>query len=187
MEYLHSFNIIHRDLKPANLLVGADWTIKVADFGLSRILKPDQTQTLTVCGTISCSAPEVLRDQRYTIKADIYSFSVCLWTMFARQKPYPNKTDAQIVIAVAIDGRRLAIPSTVPKEMIRMIKLCWQDEASRPNFNFLVSAFENMNLGSPIFPYPTLMDEEEYVPDVGGSLDILPHALKEEDRVLKSI
>jgi len=161
MSYLHNCNIIHRDLKPANLLVTDDWSIKVADFGLSRVLNNAQvTQTLTACGTISCSAPEVLRDQRYSLKADIYSFGVCLWAMFTRKKPYPKKTDAQIVIAVAIEGKRLPIPPKMPKEITKLLKLTWQsDPKGRPTFKFLADSFEAMSLPPPQHPFPVLMTE----------------------------
>jgi len=193
--YLHSFNIIHRDLKAANLLIGEDWSIKVADFGLSRILSNAQmTQTLTACGTISFSAPEVLRDQRYSVKADIYSFGVCLWSMFTRKRPYPKKTDAQIVIAVAIEGKRLGIPMKMPKEMTKLLKLCWQTEPkNRPSFEFLAGSFETMKLNTPYNPYPILMDEEEanFYDSSAGSLVIIsplinskPSAVKETDRLI---
>jgi len=160
MEYLHNANIIHRDLKPANLLVDYEWNIKVGDFGLSRVVSNAQvTQTLTACGTISCSAPEVLRDQRYSLKADIYSFGVCLWAMFTRKKPYPKKTDAQIVIAVAIEGKRLHIPQKMPKEMTKLLKLCWAtDPKARPNFGVLAEAFESLVVPEPPNPVPTFSE-----------------------------
>lgn len=78
MQYLHSCNyflmeklmrtgnIIHRDLKPQNLLVDADWTIKIADFGLART---KILTTMTKVGTPRWVAPEVIRENRYTEKA----------------------------------------------------------------------------------------------------------------------
>ena len=106
MAYLHSFEppILHRDLKTHNLLVGDGWVVKIADFGLSRAVS---AQTMTAAGTpqvwripflvkIVCqfprvsllpcvplltrwqwSAPEVIRQDRYTEKADVFSFGVC--------------------------------------------------------------------------------------------------------------
>lgn len=94
MEYLHSVNIIHRDLKPHNLLVSCllfedfgqrnwpsffhqlndEFVCKVADFGLART---KVSTTMTKVGTPRWVAPEVLRDEHYTEKADVYR-SQCL-------------------------------------------------------------------------------------------------------------
>ena len=91
MNYLHQQKppIIHRDLKTHNLLVDRHWQVKVCDFGLSRITS--QNQTMTACGTPSWTAPEVLRNERYTTKADIYGFGIVVWEMFARADPFPGE------------------------------------------------------------------------------------------------
>jgi len=63
LEYLHARNIVHRDLKPENLLCAtreADSPVKIADFGLSKIVGHDTTLK-TACGTPSYVAPEVLQ------------------------------------------------------------------------------------------------------------------------------
>jgi len=156
MTYLHSQNIIHRDLKPHNLLVADDWSIKVSDFGLSRTLSDAaMTQTLTACGTPSWAAPEVLKEQRYSLKADVYSFGICLWEMCTRDKPYQNMTTPQVVIAVAIEGKRLTIPENIPTEMGYIISKCWQiDTKNRPIFTELVDSFEKMHMQKPLYEFP---------------------------------
>ena len=80
MNYLHRREppIIHRDLKSHNLLVDENWAIKICDFGLSRICEERISRTMTACGTPCWTAPEILRRQRYTSKADIYKFRHCL-------------------------------------------------------------------------------------------------------------
>jgi len=71
--YLHDIGIIHRDLKPENILL-VDKSdipqIKVADFGLSKLTSPGESQYLA-CGTLGYSAPEVLKKEGYNHKADI--------------------------------------------------------------------------------------------------------------------
>ena len=91
MNYLHQQQppIIHRDLKSHNLLVDRHWQVKVCDFGLSRITAQNN-QTMTACGTPSWTAPEVLRNERYTTKADVYGFGVVVWELFARADPFPG-------------------------------------------------------------------------------------------------
>jgi serine/threonine protein kinase len=76
MNYLHKCNpiIIHRDLKSYNLLVDDNFKVKVCDFGLAKHLTQFDQPAMTSCGTPAWTAPEVLRNERYTEKADIYSF-----------------------------------------------------------------------------------------------------------------
>lgn len=56
---------------------------------------------LTVCGTPSWTAPEVMKHQRYTVKADIYSMGICFWEMWHRTLPYDGIAPYQVVIGVA--------------------------------------------------------------------------------------
>eukprot|EP01125_Pyxidicula_operculata_P013198 TRINITY_DN4365_c0_g1_i5.p1 TRINITY_DN4365_c0_g1~~TRINITY_DN4365_c0_g1_i5.p1 ORF type:complete len:543 (-),score=138.68 TRINITY_DN4365_c0_g1_i5:1364-2992(-) len=156
MEYLHKRNIIHRDLKTHNLLVDEDWTVKVSDFGLSRMVSnAQQTQTLTACGTPSWAAPEVLNEDRYSLKADVFGFAICLWQMCCRLRPYGNMTTPQIVIAVAIKGKRLEIPPEVPKQISELINLSWKQEPkSRPSFKELVHRIRIMTLPPPTSETP---------------------------------
>ncbi len=75
MSYLHSLQppILHRDLKALNLLVDKSFNVKVADFGIAR---PRVDDTMTFCGTPKWTAPEVLRMNNYSEKADVFSFGV---------------------------------------------------------------------------------------------------------------
>jgi len=155
MIYLHENNIIHRDLKPGNLLLTQDWKTKVADFGLSRALpNANVTRTLTSCGTITYTAPEVLRDQRYSLKVDIWSFGIIALSLITRTKPYPKMTDAQIVIRV-LAGKRPNIPPKVPKEFTNLIKKCLKnDPKERPSFQQLSRILEQISVPKPQYDTP---------------------------------
>ncbi|EFC47798.1 predicted protein, partial [Naegleria gruberi] len=61
MVYLHSLKIIHRDLKPANILMDANWTAKVCDFGISKIMESTAHTTTLYAGTLFYLAPELLQ------------------------------------------------------------------------------------------------------------------------------
>lgn len=80
--YLHKeceAPIIHCDIKPQNILMDASCSAKLSDFGLAKLMKPDQTKTFTgIRGTRGYVAPEWHRNLPITVKADVYSFGVVL-------------------------------------------------------------------------------------------------------------
>ena len=79
--------LVHRDIKSPNLLVGADDSVKIADFGLSRVQLLNATMTGQK-GTWQWMAPEVLGSQRYAESADMYSYGVVVWELCCRDVPY---------------------------------------------------------------------------------------------------
>ena len=99
VEYCHQNGIAHRDLKPENLLYlneGAeiDNPIKVIDFGLSQLIKPD-TKLKTKVGTAYYVAPEILQGS-YTEKCDIWSMGVILYIFLSGDPPFNGQSDSEI-------------------------------------------------------------------------------------------
>ncbi|CAL5028629.1 unnamed protein product [Urochloa decumbens] len=80
--YLHeecSTQIIHCDIKPQNILLDGNFTAKISDFGLAKLLRTNQTQTITgIRGTRGYVAPEWFKSTGITAKVDVYSFGVIL-------------------------------------------------------------------------------------------------------------
>ncbi|KAG0533226.1 hypothetical protein BDA96_04G174700 [Sorghum bicolor] len=145
MNYLHKRNppIVHRDLKSPNLLVDKKYTVKVCDFGLSRLKANTFLSSKTAAGTPEWMAPEVLRDEPSNEKSDVYSFGVILWEIMTLQQPWSNLNPAQVVAAVGFKGRRLDIPSSVDPKVAAVIESCWAREPwRRPSFASIMESLK---------------------------------------------
>lgn len=119
------------------------YNVKVCDFGLSRIHADNKT--MTACGTPSWTAPEVLRNERYTSKADVYSYAIVVWELFARRDPFPGMPPFQIVFAVGKQSLRPAISPTWPKPWVSFIMSCWdEDPRKRPDFDHILQMLETL-------------------------------------------
>ncbi|KAK1426028.1 hypothetical protein QVD17_14695 [Tagetes erecta] len=143
MNYLHKRNppIVHRDLKSPNLLVDKNYTVKVADFGLSRLKANTFLSSKSAAGTPQWMAPEVLNDEPSNEKSDVYSFGVILWELVTLQMPWSNLHAAQVVAAVGYKHRRLEIPRDINRQVAALIEACWAVEPSkRPSFSSIMKS-----------------------------------------------
>lgn len=90
LHFCHKHGVAHRDLKPENLLVDDKDNIKITDFGLANVQRPNQLMR-TVCGTPNYVAPEVLKETGYNgICADVWSAGVMLFVMLSGCLPFDD-------------------------------------------------------------------------------------------------
>ncbi|KAE9028839.1 hypothetical protein PR003_g12609 [Phytophthora rubi] len=161
--YLHSFGspIIHRDLKPKNVLLSDTWEAKLTDFGTSRELDEDQTMTAEI-GTVSWIAPEVLRGEHYSEKADVYSFGVILTELDTCRRPYSlgipgesnrggnnNKTsNTRIAVLVSAGSLRPEVHTDCPRSVRNLVDRCLAyDPEDRPSALQIHYELRNLELG----------------------------------------
>ncbi|KAH0733822.1 hypothetical protein KY285_009529 [Solanum tuberosum] len=147
MNYLHHLTppIVHRDLKSSNLLVDKNWTVKVGDFGLSRLKHETYLATRTGKGTPQWMAPEVLRNEPSDEKSDVYSFGVILWELATEKIPWDNLNTMQVIGAVGFMNQRLDIPKDVHPQLASIIESCWLSEPqSRPSFQELMEKLKDL-------------------------------------------
>ncbi len=95
VHYAHQNLVVHRDLKPSNILVGSDGTVKLLDFGIAKLLDPDEaddqlTQTGLTPMTTAYASPEQLAGDPVTTASDIYSLGVLLYEILAGRGPFPT-------------------------------------------------------------------------------------------------
>ncbi|CAJ1928021.1 unnamed protein product [Sphenostylis stenocarpa] len=141
MNYLHHRNppIVHRDLKSSNLLVDKNWTVKVGDFGLSRLKDATLLTTKSGRGTPQWMAPEVLRNEPSNEKSDVFSFGVILWELMTESIPWKNLNSLQVVGVVGFMDRRLDLPEGLDPHVASIIDDCWRsDPEQRPSFEELI-------------------------------------------------
>jgi hypothetical protein len=150
MTYLEENKILHRDLSCRNCLVGGGGEVKVADFGLSRILQSDSSYVSVkkVMPYKWCS-PESLSKFTWTSKSDVWSFGVVLWEMWSKgEEPYGNKSNKEVSDFVR-DGGRLEKPKNCPDKLFDIMKKCWAAEPDkRPSFCDLYVMIEQIETPS---------------------------------------
>lgn len=93
VEYAHRNFVVHRDIKPGNILVSADGTVKLLDFGICKLLHTEANLAVTASRTLHMltpdyASPEQVRGDPITIASDIYSLAAVLYELLTGRKPH---------------------------------------------------------------------------------------------------
>ena len=101
LQYAHERNVVHRDIKPANIMLTADDTVKVTDFGTAKILQFGTVQqTAHVMGTPSYMSPEQVKGRAVDGRSDIFSLGVMLYEMITGEKPFPGQSITTVIYKI---------------------------------------------------------------------------------------
>jgi len=117
VQYAHGSLVLHRDLKPKNILVAADGTPKLLDFGIAKLLETPEsvvdgaTQTEFRALTPQYASPEQIRGQRLSVATDIYSLGVILYELTVGRLPYRAETGSRHDLERAVLDQEIVKPS----------------------------------------------------------------------------
>ena len=125
LDHAHGHGIVHRDIKPENILVAADGTVKVADFGLARAYADSSISQAegTVTGTVQYLAPEQIQGEPADPRTDLYAFGVVMFELLTGHPPFSGET--ALAIAYQHLSSRVPPPSaevpTVPLALEQVV------------------------------------------------------------------
>ncbi|XP_043705113.1 mitogen-activated protein kinase kinase 9-like [Telopea speciosissima] len=137
LEYLHSQKIVHRDIKPSNLLVNQKMEVKIADFGLSKMMS--HNNTLQRCdsfvGTCAYMSPERLDQCTYDgYAADIWSFGLTLMELYVGHFPLlsiDQRSDMFTLMYAVCFEEPPSLPESASEEFQSFINCCLQKDSSK--------------------------------------------------------
>ena len=144
LAYVHTRGVVHRDVKPSNVLIGLDGSVRLADFGIARLLAEPHGHTLTgtTVGTAAYIAPEQVRGEKVSPASDIYSLGLVLLESLTGRRTYPG---APLEAAMARLDRSPLIPTSLPTGWPALLsRMTASEPAQRPAADTVATALHAM-------------------------------------------
>ncbi|KAI9709958.1 MAG: G2-specific serine/threonine protein kinase [Bogoriella megaspora] len=130
--------ILHRDLKPENVFLGEDNSVKLGDFGLSKIMCSNEFAS-TYVGTPFYMSPELCSSERYTHYTDIWGLGCIIYELCAKEPPFNARTHMDLVHKIKA-GKFAPIPSSYSPELHNVVNSCLRVNPNlRPDTSQLLS------------------------------------------------
>jgi predicted Ser/Thr protein kinase len=102
LQHAHERGVLHRDIKPGNILVTRDGRVKVADFGIGKLLSGagDMTRTGQMIGSPAYMSPEQIRGEKLDGRSDFFSLGVVLYELLTGKRPFPGDSITTLVYQI---------------------------------------------------------------------------------------
>ena len=140
LDYAHRRGFVHRDVKPANLLLGADGSVVIADFGIAVTQEELLHETLTTAGTLAYMAPEQLQAPvKVDARTDVYGLGVVLYEALVGRRPFAADSLAELRRRI-LTSEPVAISQLNPALSQELNSICLRSLAKRPSARFATAA-----------------------------------------------
>ena len=150
--------ILHRDLKPENIFLGEDQSVKLGDFGLSKLMQSHDFAS-TYVGTPFYMSPEICAAEKYTLHSDIWSVGCIMYELVTHEPPFNANSHLQLIQRIR-KGETKPIPSIYSKDLANVIASCLKvNPTQRPDTASLLSV-----------PYIWLARKQQEMVTIGQAL-----------------
>ncbi|MCL2365665.1 MAG: Stk1 family PASTA domain-containing Ser/Thr kinase [Oscillospiraceae bacterium] len=141
LSHAHSRGIIHRDIKPHNIMILKDGSVKVADFGIARLLTVSNTLTQEALGSVHYISPEQAKGGHIDARSDIYSLGVVMYEMLTSRLPFVGDS------AVSVAIQHISAIPLMPRDINPDVPVGLEDitmHAMEPDLNMRFTTAEEM-------------------------------------------
>jgi serine/threonine-protein kinase len=139
LAYAHNQGVVHRDIKPSKILLLEEDQVKVADFGIARVISLSKTETGTIFGTPNYMSPEQVAGKKVDGRSDLFSLGVVFYELLTGAKPFKGDSLTSLMYAIA-NTDHAPLKKIAPKTPICCTKIINKLLAKRFNKRFTSGA-----------------------------------------------
>ncbi|MEM9491315.1 MAG: serine/threonine-protein kinase, partial [Myxococcota bacterium] len=151
LEYIHERDIVHRDISPCNLLLSRSGQVKIADFGLAKILGQGRGRSQMFRGKPRYASPEQLRCHELDARSDLFALAAVIYEVLSGVAPFGDEGDVVAIARRQEHGTLAPLPDSVPPVLREMITgmLAIERAARRPHSAAAARAVVRQLIDSP--------------------------------------